>query len=457
MPIRTRLAITFIGIFAVIMILASQAIFISSSEYRTEEFYNRLTSKANTTATLLLEVDEVSIDLLRIIASKDAGILPSEKISIYNYQNDILYSTDTANEMHISPALIDEVRIKKEVRYEQGKAEVVGILFTSQYDRFVVFASAEDKFGLSKLKNLKTVLLIVLAASMVLVIIAGSIFSSRVLKPITNVIKDVESIGYGNLNKRLSEGNGKDEIAQLTHTFNTMLERLESSINMQRHFVSNASHELRTPLTVISGQLEVLLLKDRNTEEYKAAVASILEDIKGLNRTSNRLLMLAQASAENAEAAFVNVRVDDMLWQAETELRKRKPEYNISINFEGNFDDERALTIKGNEQLIKTSFLNLMDNACKFSADNQVNVVLTILPNQIKVTFSDNGTGIKPEDIDHIFEPFFRSSNTALTVKGHGIGLSLVDRVINLHTGTITVSSQLGKGSTFTVTLPVKH
>lgn len=455
MPIRTRLAITFIAIFAVIMISASQAIFYFSSEYRIEEFYSRLINKANTTATLLLDVDEVSIDLLRIIALKDAGILPSEKIAIYNYQNDILYSTDTTNEMQITPALIDLVRLEKEVRYKQGKAEVVGILFTSQYDRFVVFASAEDKFGLSKLSNLRTVILVVLGVSMLLVIIAGSIFSSRVLKPITNVIKDVESIGYGNLNKRLSTGNGKDEIAQLTHTFNTMLDRLESSIGMQRQFVSNASHELRTPLTAISGQLEVLLLKDRSTDEYKTAVSSILEDIKGLNRTSNRLLLLAQASAENAEAAFTNVRVDDMLWQAETELRRRRPQYKVSINFDGNFDDEHALSIKGNEQLIKTTFLNLMDNACKFSANNKVNVTLSVLPKQLKVTFNDNGIGIKPEDMAHIFEPFFRSSNTALTVKGHGIGLSLVERVIKLHKGTISVISQLGVGSTFTIILPL--
>lgn len=454
MPIRTRLAITFIAIFAVIMISASQAIFYFSSEYRIEEFYSRLTNKANTTATLLLDVDEVSIDLLRLIASKDAGILPSEKITIYNYQNDILYTTDTTNEMKITPSLIDKVRLQKEIRFKQDKAEVVGILFTSQYDRFVVFASAIDKFGLSKLNNLKTVLLVVLAVSMLIVIIAGSVFSSRVLKPITNVIKDVGSIGYGNLHKRLSEGNGTDEIAQLTHTFNTMLDRLEASISIQRQFVSNASHELRTPLTAISGQLEVLLMKDRTTDEYKNAVKSILEDIKGLNRTSNRLLLLAQASAENAEAAFIDVRVDDMLWQAESELRRRKPEYKVSINFEGDFDDERALTIKGNDQLIKTAFLNLMDNACKFSKDQQVNAVLTVLPRKLKITFSDNGMGIKPEDMEHIFEPFYRS-NSAITVRGHGIGLSLVDRVMNLHKGTISVDSKPDQGSTFTLTFPV--
>jgi len=453
MPIRTRLAITFVAIFAVLMIAAAQAIFFFSSDYREEEFYGRLISKANTTATLLLDVDEVSIDLLRIISAKDAGTLPEENISIYNYKNDILYTTDNINTLQITPELIDRVRLEREVRYRLDSVEVVGLLFTSQYDRFVVFSSAMDRFGMSKLQNLRTVLLVVFGFSMIIVVVAGSIFSRRVLKPITNVIKDVESISYSNMDKRLSEGNGKDEIAQLTHTFNKMLERLETSVKMQRHFVSNASHELRTPLTAISGQLEVLLMKDRTTEEYQKTVTSILEDINNLNRTSNRLLLLAQASAENAEASFTEVRVDDMLWQAESELRRRKPDYRVDIVFANAIEDENALIVKGNDQLIKTAILNLMENACKFSSNNRVVVRLESHPKQIKLVFKDQGIGIKPEDLDHIFEPFYRSS-TAIAVSGHGIGLSLVDRVAKLHKGTISVTSKVGKGTIFTLTLP---
>ncbi len=453
MPIRTRLAITFIAIFALIMIAASQAIFFFSSDYREEEFYTRLISKANTTATLLLDVDEVSIDLLRIINSKDAGTLPHENVTIYNYKNDILYTSDTSNSMHISPNLVDRVRLEKEVRYKQDSIEVVGILFTSQYDRFVVFASAMDRFGLSKLANLRNVLLIVFGISMIIVVAAGSIFSKNVLKPITNVIQDVERIDYGNLDKRLSEGNGEDEIAQLTHTFNKMLDRLESSIKMQKHFVSNASHELRTPLTAISGQLEVLLLKDRTTEEYHKSVSSILSDIKSLNQTANRLLLLAQASAENAEASFVPVRVDEMLWEAEADLRRRRPEYKVEISMEGMLDDEQMLIIKGNDQLIKTAFLNLMENACKFSADERVQVRLTAQSKSISITFIDHGIGINPQDLPHIFEPFYRSS-AAIKIKGHGIGLSLVDRVVKLHKGTIQVTSTVGQGTTIAIAFP---
>ncbi len=456
MPIRTRLAITFIAIFAVLMIAAAQAIFFFSSDFREDEFYSRLINKANTTATLLLEVDEVSIDLLRIIAAKDAGTLPYENISIYNYKNDILYTTDTANTMHISPELIDQVRLEKELRFTEDSIEVVGIMFTSQYDRFVVFASAMDRFGLSKLQNLRTVLLVVFGVSMFMVILAGSLFSNRVLKPITNVIKEVESIDYGNMNKRLGEGNGKDEIALLTQTFNKMLDRLETSVKMQRHFVSNASHELRTPLTAISGQLEVLLMKERTTDEYKKSMASILDDINSLNRTSNRLLLLAQASAENAAASFTEVRVDDMLWQAEGELRRRKPEYKIEIEFAEIVEDEKALIVTGNDQLIKTTILNLMENACKFSDDNRVEVKIATMPKHITLSFKDTGKGISKDDIPHIFEPFFRSS-AAISISGHGIGLSLVDRVAKLHKGTISVNSHLGQGSVFTLTLPTVY
>jgi len=179
----------------------------------------------------------------------------------------------------------------------------------------------------------------------------------------------------------------------------------------------------------------------------------VLDDITSLNRTSNRLLLLAQASAENAEAGFAAVRIDEMLWQAETELRRRKPDYTVSIDFEGELDDDAALTINGNDQLIKTAFLNLMENACKFSSDHKVEVLLKVLANNIELVFKDRGMGIDPKDINHIFEPFYRSPD-AITIKGHGIGLSLVDRVVTLHKGTIRVSSKPNHGSVFTLVFP---
>ena len=121
--------------------------------------------------------------------------------------------------------------------------------------------------------------------------VAGWFYSGRALKPISDVVKKVEEISITSLNLRVFEGNGKDEIGRLAKTFNNMLERLETSFGMQKNFIANASHELRTPLTSINGQLEVLMMKDRSTDDYKSALGSVLDDIKSLIDLSNRLLL----------------------------------------------------------------------------------------------------------------------------------------------------------------------
>lgn len=452
MPIRNRLALTFIVIVALILLASSLAIYFFSADYREEEFYSRLKNKANTVAGLLIEVEQVDAELLKIIAAKDAGTLPDEKIMIFNYENEVLYSTDTAGFLIIDEELIDKVRLDYEVRLKQTGHEIVGVLYTDKYDRFVVFAGAVDKFGLSKLTNLRTILFMVFGISMVIVFIAGRIYSARALEPIARLIKGTSAIDYSNLNKRLDEGNGVDEIAQLAQAFNDMLHRLEAAFKMQRNFVANASHELRTPLTAITGQLEVVLMKARSDEEYKEALESVLEDIKSLNLTSNRLLLLAQASSATTETSFTEVRIDDVLWKAHAELIKRKPNYTIDISFSELPDDDSTITVLGNDNLLKTMMLNLLENGCKFSQDETVHVHLDTQGHEVIITVSDNGRGISEEDLPNIFEPFYRSHN-AITVKGHGIGLSLVERIVKLHKGHITVESQLGQGTTFNIRL----
>ncbi|MCK7462303.1 MAG: HAMP domain-containing protein [Sphingobacterium sp.] len=161
---------------------------------------------------------------------------------------------------------------------------------------------------------------------MIIVFFAGRIFADRALQPVSNIIAQVNGISITNLNERIDEGNGTDELARLAGTFNGMLQRLESAFRIQKNFIANASHELRTPLTVISGQLEVILMKARENEEYRNTIISVLDDIKNLNNLSNRLLLLAQASSEIAEITFSPLRIDDTLWNARTEILKREKE-----------------------------------------------------------------------------------------------------------------------------------
>jgi len=453
MQIRTRLTLQFIGIVAITLILISIAIYFFSEGHRKEDFYDRLHKKASNTAMLLIQIDEVDINLLKKMEADNPVSLPREKILIYDYKDQIIYSTDDNNELLVTKKMIDDVRLNDEVRYNQGDYEILGFLFSHQYDRFVVFAGAVDIFGLRKMTNLRNILLVVMSVSIILLLISGWIYAGKALKPISKVITQVNGISIASLNLRVDEGNKKDEIARLAGTFNKMLDRLETAFKSQKNFITNASHELRTPLTAITGQLEVILLQERSSEDYKKVISSVLDDIKNLNSISNRLLLLAQASAELAELNIKPLRIDEIIWQCREELIKRNDNYLIHVNLHESLDDEVRMILQGDEQLIKTMVTNLLENGCKYSGDHKVEVTIQSEQGQILLGFSDHGIGIPDEDIKHVFEPFRRGQN-AFPIKGHGIGLSLVERIVLLHNGRIEVISILNEGTTFRIWIP---
>jgi len=451
--IRSRLTIQFTYIVSFILILFSFIIYYFSASYREAEFYTRLEKKALTTAKLLIEVKEVDYNLMKIIDRNSLNALFNEKVMIYDDKNHQIYNSLDHDSIQISKPFLDKIRLLKSIRYHEGKNEAVGLIFTLNADSYAVIASAYDNYGRIKLHNLIWIILVGFFISVGSTVFFGRIYAIKALKPMSDVVKQVDKITIASLNMRVNEGNGTDEIAQLAITFNLMLERLESAFEMQRSFVSNASHELRTPLTSITGQIEVSLMKIRTQEEYKAILESVLEDIKNLNALSNGLLDLAKASSDISEIALHPLRIDEILWETRAELIEREKDYKISIGFSKPIEDDRELTVFGNQHLLKTAIVNLMDNGCKFSNDKSVEISLSVADKCFVAEFTDKGIGIDPADLEKIFHPFFRAKNVK-NISGNGLGLSLTDKIIRIHQGTISVESKLQKGTKVTVSIP---
>jgi len=158
-------------------------------------------------------------------------------------------------------------------------------------------------------------------------------------------------------------------------------------------------------------------------------------------------------SSDISAIALHPLRIDEILWETRTELIERKRDYKITIGFSQPIDDENELIISGNHHLLKTAIANLMDNACKFSPNKSVEIFLSIKAKYIVAEFTDKGMGIDPEDLENIFHPFFRAKN-AKNISGNGLGLTLTDKIIRIHRGTISIKSQLQKGTIVTVTIP---
>lgn len=453
MKIRQKLTLQFFLMAGIMLVLFSMTVYVSSARYRRDDFFQRLESRANSTARMLIELEEIDAELLRKIEEDNPVSLPDEKIIILDNNNYVVYTTDTRNVILYDEELLDRIRIYGKVRTHSGRYELMGVLFAEEDDRFVVLSAARDIFGVDKQKNLRMALLLLNGLFLLLYYPAGWLLAARAFSPISRVVERVEEISITSLNLRLDEGNGKDELAHLAHTFNLMLERLETAFAVQKDFISNASHELRTPLTAITGQLDVLLMKERSTQEYRDASVAVLEDIKNLNRLIDRLLLMAHASSESAKTGFREVRIDEILWQSRDELIRHAKGYIINISLDETISDIENMMVLGDDQLLRSAVTNIMENGCKYSPDKSVDADLSFSGNRLSIKFKDRGPGIAEDDIERIFEPFYRGT-VAGSVKGHGIGLSLAKKIIEIHQGEISVVSKPGIGTEISISLP---
>lgn len=457
MQIRTKLALQFALLVGGILITFSMLIYTLSANYRKQEFTQRLKERAINTAKLLIEVKQIDNELLRIIDSSNYSALLGDEVVVFDYfKKSQIYINVDSSSLNINEELLSKIRNDGQYTFRQGKREAIGLLYSNDLRRFVVIASAVDTYGITKLNNLLLVLFIGLVGAIILTVLAGLFFSRQSLRPISNVISQVSTISGSNLEQRVDEGNGTDEIASLAITFNEMLDRIEMAFKVQKSFVSNASHELRTPLASLTSQIEVTLMKSRESEEYKKVLLSLLEDARGLTSLANNLLEIARTEQDIKSLKTSAVRFDELLLQTQSDILLLHPEYSIETVINDNtIDEEQELTIAGNEYLLKLIVVNLLDNACKFSEGKTVTAILSYNPENIQFKVEDQGIGIARDDLPHILEPFYRAKN-AQTIRGHGIGLSLISKIVNLHKGSIKISSLEGEGTTVEVSLPYK-
>jgi len=452
MQIRSRLTLQFLLSGGIIMMVASAAIYFSTASFRKDDFNNRLRNNALNTANLLFKEYEVDVARVLRIERENPVSLQNEKIIIINLKNNIIFSSDEHSEIKIGKSTIERVRSGNLVTYKQGLYDVVGSLYFTNFDQFVILAAATDLDGALQLQKLKNVLIIVCLISLLLFFIIGWYSSGRAIKPILDLVKKTEDISITSLNIRVYEGEN-DEIGRLAKTFNKMLERLETSFGIQKNFIASASHELRTPLTSINGQLEVLMMKDRSTAEYKSVLGSVLEDIKSLIGLSNKLLLIASTSAEGSKNFSKKIRLDETIWQVHEEMKKFNEDYHIGIIIDNSLTDSDQMTVLGDEYLLKIAVSNIIDNACKYSDDASVTIMFHHTAKCIEVLFEDNGFGISGEDLNRVFEPFYRGTNT-FSISGYGIGLALTNQIIKNHNGEIKISSQIDIGTKIVISLP---
>lgn len=454
MQIRTKLTLQFITVVAAILLLSLAYTYYKFRELTYDEYFHGLRSKALMTGEMVL-ANEANIQALAKPRPHhpDESSLPfHENVAIYNDKFERVFAYNLNVSEH-SPARLNSIVNMQECRFQNGTFQALGVVFRAQSGRKYVII-AESIFRSEELGKLRNILLVSFFLGIGIVAAGGWIYAGQALAPVSRIVSQVERILPTDLSARLDPPNKHDEISRLVITFNRLLERIQFAFRMQRSFISNVSHELKNPLSVIISQIEVALSRRREQAEYRQALESVLEDTRELAEVADKLLLLARVHSEGANIVLERIRLDELMLQTRSTLLRLHPDYHIAFDIEGMPETEEELCIMGNEPLLRSALMNLLDNGCKFSKDKRVDVrVMFDLTGKHSIEIADRGPGIPEKDLQMIFQPFFRSSQH-INIRGSGIGLSLVDSVMRLHKVAVDVFSVPGKGTTFRLNFP---
>lgn len=289
---------------------------------------------------------------------------------------------------------------------------------------------------------------LVLAASA----IGGLFLSSRALSPIAAITSQARCISHDNLTERLALAGPHDEVRELAQTFDEMLDRLQSAFEGEQRFTSDASHELRTPLGLLKVQISLALTRPRDAQALTQMMQAMEGDVDRMTRLVETMLSLARTGELLDQHLCVDVvgllggLADQM--QAANAIRRIR----FSLDASSGLD----VQVRGDPDRLTQLFLNLLDNAAKYSPDDSA-VSIGVKPQAAgwAITVADTGIGIAPEHLAHVFDRFYRTdASRARQTGGIGLGLAIAQAIAKQHGGCITVQSEMGAGSVFTVWLP---
>jgi signal transduction histidine kinase len=447
MKIQSKITLLFLSLSTAILLLLNAFILYFEYRFNYQDFFKRLQARVNLSAQINLFPSEKSE------AYQDIRNLYLERL---DREKDEIFKADSTGKFTIKvlpTAFFQQVIAAGSAQFKKGNKFFAGKIVNVGRQKYMVVVSALNPYGLREIQELQKILFIGFLGSVVIIFFVGKIFSYYTFIPVRVLTDKVKSISSNNLHLRLDELKGKDEIAELSNTFNNMLNRLETAFETQNNFISNASHELRTPLTIINSEVELALNQPGLDEKQRATLSTIYSETDKLIQILNSLLLLAQSGFDGKKQNWQTIRIDELVLSAVESVKKINPESNIQINFADLPTNEEQLNVSGNNNLLRLAVTNIINNACKYSQNKLVQIRLSVQYEKIVIAVKDQGIGIPSNDLQHIFEPFFRASNTN-DYEGHGIGLPLTLNIIRLHRGSIGIRSEVNEGTEIQIFLP---
>jgi signal transduction histidine kinase len=307
--------------------------------------------------------------------------------------------------------------------------------------------------SISELQNkMIKIFIIVFPIGILLSFICGFIVTQGTMKVIRRINETTKNISSKNLDHRIEVPRGNDEVTHLIITLNSMFDRLEKAFSQSKQFSQDAAHEIRTPLTIIKGEVEELM--ERNVEDLPMVnkLENILEEIQYMSSISEKLLLIHTLDTGKIKYHFEQVDISQLLKDICQDAVIISAGKSIKIDNE----IEPGIKLTCNKELMTRLMWNLIDNAIKYNKEKgSIRISLGSLNQDVRLQITDSGIGIQKEEIQHIFNRFYRvDKSRSRGLGGSGLGLAISKWIVDLHNGSITVESELNRGSTFMIALP---
>ena len=430
---RAQLTALYLAFFSLLFILFSIFLYSELSRSLTTRLEDTLASEAETAAVLFPdELQEMN---------GDAPAAAREVIGELKVHGDFVTIREGGRVLAASPQSAPGPREPSATRTVKAGGRSYQVTVSAPLD-------AID----AELTVVRRTIFIALPLLLALAGLGGYALATRSLRPLGWMAEQARRITGSNLETRIEIPDAAEELAVLVASFNELLSRLDQSFDTMRRFVADASHELRTPISVIRGETDVALSQQRSPAEYRDSLAIVLDESRRLSRLVDDLLNLARADAGHVHLQTHDFYLNELLADCCRSVQGLASARGITLECRAGND----LQFTGDELLLRRLLVNLLDNAIRYTpSGGQVTAALEAGTATVQLSVSDTGIGIAPTDAARIFERFYRSGESRNRQDGgFGLGLAIVRWIAESHRGTVECASELGRGSTFTVTLP---
>jgi two-component system, OmpR family, sensor histidine kinase ArlS len=451
MKLREKIILLFSGSFLLVLGIALLTVYFSMAEYREQEFLQRLKERTTTTLRLLLDVQKIDHDLLRVLDETTINNFYDEKILLFDSAQNVIYSSVDDTAIHFPLEIIKSLKDgEDEIFYREDGYDVYAHSIIHNNKKYYAIGKAYDRYGTEKMQFLVATLIGVFLFALVIQILLALYLSRQITKPIALLTQEVKNKSIANLSQ-VSVPHTQDEIALLASGFNTMLERVEQSYTYQKNLIHHISHELKTPIAVLISNIE-RVSAEKDIVKWQESLEFQKNGLMQMSAVISTLLDISKYESNTEQLSSQTVRIDELLFSIFESLQVVAREATFELAVNESIKDTEELTCIGNERMLNIAFLNILKNAISYSTDQRVSVELLRVEKMLEIRVVNNGDTLALVDQQNLFSYFFRGSNSNKKI-GIGLGLVMVSKIIQLHKGTISYSIEGGKNQ-FAIQLP---